>query len=178
MTLDQLAALHGTDKGTQPVSSGLTPKGYTHVYDELFSSFRANTVLEIGIFQGASLFMWRDYFPLATIVGLDKKPMHHLESGSIKIFCGDQANKSLLRGIVGIYGPFDLIVDDGSHIVSDQLTSFEVLFPNVTPGGYYVIEDLHAPSSITTDDISRLLSTFPVSYVVITPRLVVFKRKT
>jgi hypothetical protein len=39
-------------------------------------------------------------------------------------------------------GPLDLIVDDGSHVNGDQITTFKTLFPHLNPGGYYVIEDL------------------------------------
>jgi hypothetical protein len=55
---------------------------------------------------------------------------------------GDQSDKELLAELAGSYGPFDLVIDDGSHLGVHQHASFAALFPSVRPGGWYVIEDL------------------------------------
>ena len=50
---------------------------YFNIYDELFKKYRNKkiTFVEIGIFSGGSLFMWRDYFgKKARIIGIDLNP--------------------------------------------------------------------------------------------------------
>jgi len=39
------------------------------------------------------------------------------------------------------YGKLDIIIDDGSHHGEHQLISFNTLFPLLSPGGFYIIED-------------------------------------
>ena len=41
-------------------------------------------------------------------------------------------------------GGLDIVIDDGSHVASDQIASFKTLFPLLAPDGVYIIEDLHA----------------------------------
>ena len=68
----------------------------------------------------------------------------------------DQANKSRLRDLVAMEfdGPLDLVIDDASHFYGPTLASFETLFPLLTPGGLYIIEDWawgHWPGFIVPD---------------------------
>jgi hypothetical protein len=85
--------------------------------------------------------MWEEYFPNATIHGVDINPeCKKYESGRIKITVADQGNESQLKELEKL-GPFDLIVDDGSHFCRHQILSFKTLFPFVKKGGIYVIED-------------------------------------
>jgi cephalosporin hydroxylase len=90
---------------------------------------------------GQSLRMWRRYFPNATIVGID---IHHKNVAGPRICFeqGSQSDKAFLRGLVKRYAPFDVVIDDGSHLGRDIATSFDVLWPAVKPGGFYVIEDI------------------------------------
>jgi len=88
--------------------------------------------------------MWRDYFPNAEIIGIDINPACQQFNGDkIKIHTGDQANESFLLEVAQEHGPFDIIIDDGGHVMHQQITSCTTLFPYVTIGGTYVIEDLH-----------------------------------
>ena len=98
--------------------------------------------LEIGVESGRSLFMWEEFFPNAMIYGLDINPeCKQFEGGRRKIYIGSQANPELLQKIVADAGRFDVIIDDGSHQVVHQLTSFNHLFAAMTSHGIYVIED-------------------------------------
>lgn len=120
---------------------------YFAIYDHHFSRFR-NTkvkVLEIGVSKGGSLQMWKDYFGKeAQIVGLDIDPdCKLLEEDQISIFIGDQANRNFLRDFVSLMGPFDIVIDDGGHTMTQQITSFEELYPHVSANGVYIVEDLH-----------------------------------
>jgi len=123
-----------------------TGHSYGPVYEELLEARRETVtkVLEIGVFLGDSLRMWRDYFPHAQIIGLDINPKRQLNEDRICSIVGSQNDPATLHQ-VGALGPYDLIVDDGSHKASDQLTSLLYLWEFVKPGGVYVIEDLQEP---------------------------------
>lgn len=144
--LDQLAFDFGSDKGEKPVNN-LSPKRYTKVYYEYFQPIRYDdlTILEIGIFDGASLKMWESFFLNAMIYGVDVNPKcKQYEEARIKVFIGSQNDKNFLQELTSSIGKsIDIIIDDGSHKTSDHKKSLEVLFPYLSPGGFYFIEDLH-----------------------------------
>jgi len=100
--------------------------------------------LEIGLGQGGSLQIWSRYFhPASTIVGLDIDPACSvLAEEGYHIVIGDQADEGTLEKLREL-GPFDIILDDGSHVGSHQHASFFGLWQAVRPGGIYVIEDTH-----------------------------------
>ena len=90
---------------------------------------------------GQSLHMWSRYFPNATILGIDIYAKS-VSGPRIRFEQGSQSDSDFLQRISRNYGPFDLVVDDGSHIGEDIVASFNVLWDAVAPGGFYVIEDL------------------------------------
>jgi hypothetical protein len=125
---------------------GITTHHFTEVYEHFFYPLKdsATKIFEIGIAGGGSLEMWRDYFPRATIYGIDIWPKSELDSDRIKTFVADQADRSLLQTFIGASGGyFDIIIDDGGHTMDQQQISFGFLFKCLKPGGYYVIEDVH-----------------------------------
>lgn len=142
-TLDVLAARYGTDKGD--------PHGYTTVYDHWFTPLRTSevSVLELGWggyedpdAGGASARMWRDYFPRGRITVLDRyykrpAPSDH----GITLFQGSQDDPTALGVVIAGWGPFDVVIDDCSHEPGPTIRSFELLWPHITRGGYYCIED-------------------------------------
>lgn len=132
LTLDQLALRHGTDKS----SAG---HGYTDTYERLLGHLRHRnlTLLELGVWEGASLFMWRDYLPAATIIGVDLHDRHIVEH-NIDVLIASQDDP-----IITDRGPFDVIIDDASHQSALTISSFRLLWPHLAAGGMYVIEDLH-----------------------------------
>lgn len=137
MTLDSLALKYGTDKSS-------AVHNYTRHYEKYFEPLRDKPlkVLEIGVQEGKSLKMWQDYFPRAEILGLDIKDCSESFDERISILVGNQGNKRHLLQVAEL-GPFDIIIDDGSHINKDMLLTFDTLFPALKPGGLYVVEDLH-----------------------------------
>lgn len=144
MKLDNLAILYKADKGSYW-------HNYCNAYEEYFGSLKNNSlrILEIGVGEGCSLFMWKDYFPNAQIVGMDCNAVcKKYVSDRIKIVIGMQGNVDLLTEINGKYGPFDIIIDDGSHRWDDQIISFQTLFPKLVGNGFYVVEDLHTSYDI------------------------------
>jgi hypothetical protein len=104
-------------------------------------------LLEIGIggegreSGGASIKLWEEAFPTADILALDIYDKSEFDSSRIKTFIVDQGDAVAVKAFADAYGPFDVIIDDGSHKRSDQLTSLFNLIDHVVPGGYYILED-------------------------------------
>ncbi len=144
---------HGSDKNTHHT--------YGPLYDRLFSDRKAvKSVLEIGIASGQSLLAWLDIFPNAQVVGIDKEPCHRPEVGStdasIHPLCPrpdrleiQQADVRDVPGLLSAVGnrQFDLIVEDSSHVLDDNLRVLWLLYPHVAPGGIYVIEEMYGVHS-------------------------------
>jgi SAM-dependent methyltransferase len=127
-----------------------TDKAYGHdyclYYEEHLAPLRNKniTLLEIGVYKGASLRMWEEYFPKAKIYGIDINPdCKQYESKRTKIFIGDQADTKFLKEVCKkIGGRFDVIIDDGGHHMKPQQVSFVELFNTLKAKGIYIIEDL------------------------------------
>src|SRR5437762_12878302 len=121
--------------------------GYLDVYDPILLPWIGNEVklLEIGIYQGGSLELWRDYFPLGTIIGIDVKlPKHFVPGERIQAFEGNQSDEQFLSEVANRAAPdgFDIIIDDASHIGEVTKRTFWHLFDHhLKPGGLYAIED-------------------------------------
>ncbi|MFI6026217.1 class I SAM-dependent methyltransferase [Amycolatopsis magusensis] len=142
--LGELAVRYGSDKW-----GGL--HWFARRYEEHFRRFRGEPVrlLEIGIggYQdpnsgGASLKMWKHYFRRGTVYGMDLFPKNGVAEPRVTTVIGDQSDPAVLSEMAERNGPFDIIVDDGSHKNDHILTTFLALFSHVRPGGFYVIEDL------------------------------------
>jgi hypothetical protein len=145
--------------------------GYTKLYDKHFDHLRNKRikVLEIGVLNGASLLLWRDVFPSAQVCGIDKnrRIWQKMLKGKdrIKVFVGRQEDENFLKDDVIPEGPYDIIIDDGSHRPSLQQNTFKMLWPHLSSGGQYVIEDLHGNylpkskkrGSFMIDEIKRLV---------------------
>lgn len=154
--LASLAQKYGTDKLTH---------GFIPSYEDAFEPIRhtSTKVLEVGVFFGHSIKMWKDYFPTAMIYGLDHfeglqgngsrfngfldyyNELNQRPDPRIKLFKVNQSRKEELKEFVASQTPasFDVILDDGSHLMYDQQITFGILWPLVKNGGYFVIEDLH-----------------------------------
>jgi tetratricopeptide (TPR) repeat protein len=141
--LTRLAIKHGTDKWG--------PHFYTPLYHALFSPLRdrALRLLEIGVggygfstVGGASLAMWAEYFSNALVTGIDIVEKRLALDPRIKVFRGSQDDPIFLNDVCAERGPFDIIIDDGSHVPKQVAASFNILFPSLVEGGMYVIEDM------------------------------------
>ncbi|MEV4496195.1 hypothetical protein AB0J84_10880 [Micromonospora arborensis] len=141
--LADLAVRFGSDKWGA--------RWYAGQYERFFHAYRDRPVriLEIGIggFQeadrgGASLEMWKRYFPRALVFGIDIEDKRFLETQRLRTFRGNQADPEFLSKVLEETGELDIVIDDGSHFCSDQIKSFEFLFPRLAAGGLYVIEDM------------------------------------
>jgi hypothetical protein len=143
MNLTELAEEFGSDKwGVHR---------YTPHYEHHFAPLRdeATAVLELGIGGysreeegGASLRMWKWFFPHAQIVGVDIQDKAFVDEPRIASFQGRQTDRRLMRRIVARHGRPSIVIDDGSHRPKHVVKSFEVLFPLLADNGLYVIEDI------------------------------------
>lgn len=120
---------------------------YFEIYDSHFKKYRNTevTILEIGVSQGGSLQMWKNYFgDKAKIYGIDINPKcKTLEEDNIQIFIGSQSDKSFLREVKSKIPAIDILIDDGGHSMKQQIVSFEELFDKIKDDGVYLCEDIH-----------------------------------
>jgi hypothetical protein len=118
---------------------------YFDDYEVHFAPFRGTAVriLEIGVDWGGSLELWQSYFGKDAIIhGLDINPETASNAPSATtMHIGSQADHSLLASIASEHGPFDIVIDDGSHEVTHQLETFMNLYPTMSDHGVYVCED-------------------------------------
>lgn len=143
------------DLGRLAVAFGSDKWPYMHWYTKYYSDHFAPMrnlpirILEIGVGgydgtdrEGASLRMWQRYFRRGLVYGLDIEEQPNVSGPRIRVVQGDQNDADFLESFAQSAGPFDIIIDDGSHINEHVKTSFSSLFPHIRPGGFYVIEDL------------------------------------
>jgi 23S rRNA U2552 (ribose-2'-O)-methylase RlmE/FtsJ len=119
---------------------------YFDIYERHFARFRNQemTILEIGVSQGGSLQMWKNYFGVkAKIYGIDVNPQcKKLEEENIQIFIGSQSDRKFLKEIKKTIPPVDILLDDGGHTMRQQIVTYEELFDHVKEDGVYLCEDL------------------------------------
>lgn len=162
--LAALSAQYGSDKGWSGDSEPpwpWPPHNYTEKYESLFEPLRLSvrSVVECGIGTqdpgvpcnmgadgkpGASLRVWRDYFPNAEIIGLDIDPRTMLSEERISTYVVDQTNPVSIAQFWAQSGlrDVDIMIDDGLHTFEANRTLFEHSIQHMRPGGHYIIEDL------------------------------------
>lgn len=157
-SLHDLGEKYGVDK--------LHSHSYIPLYEQLFSGREVRRLLEIGVgyeelmkpfvpfyVHGASLRMFRDFFPGAQIWGCDIRPDVLIWEPPIFCLQIDQSKREDLESLVALAeqsAPWDIIIDDGSHQTEHQILTAEVLLPTVRKGGVYVVEDCQRPEEIIT----------------------------
>ena len=177
MDLETIGQKYGTDKAD--FDGG---HGYTYIYDNLFKRFRDKSfnLLEIGVFFGASIKMWSEYFQKATIFGIDTFEGHQgngsrfdcadkyyqewkaAPPNNIELMKVDQSSINDLKNFTEHCKKnnikFKIILDDGSHLMYDQQISFFYLHELLEENGIYIIEDIHtsdAPDYDVKEDLSN-----------------------
>ena len=120
---------------------------YFDVYEKLFQRYRNKPVvfIEIGVLNGGSLFMWRDYFgKQAQIIGIDLNPeARRWQEDGFDIFIGDQSDPNFWHRVIKKYPQIDIVLDDGGHTYEQQIMTTETLKSHIKDGGLIVIEDTH-----------------------------------
>lgn len=127
--------------------SSIKHSTYFDVYDRLFSPYigKKITFVEIGILNGGSLFMWRDFFgPQARIIGIDLNPeAKRWEKDGFEIYIGSQSDPEFWRETLREIGDIDVLLDDGGHTFEQQIVTVESALPAIKDGGLLVVEDTH-----------------------------------
>ncbi len=138
LPLGHLMRIFGSDKQQDGQHA------YGQTYHELFRRYRHRRLklLEIGVLSGASLLGWRAFLSRATVLGADIAPIEHLSYRGLRTRQTDQSSPSALAALAADEGPFDIIIDDGSHINAHQILTFYTLFSHLNDNGIYVIEDV------------------------------------
>jgi cephalosporin hydroxylase len=140
---------------------------YFDIYERHFQKYRNKKVviLEIGIFQGGSLQMWKEYFGKnAEIYGIDINPQcKAFEEKNINIFIGSQSDRKFLREVKRKIPKVDILIDDGGHFMKQQIITFEEMYDHVKEDGIYLCEDLHTSYwlryGVATDEWAPLSNT-------------------
>jgi hypothetical protein len=158
--LTELSNRFGSDKGTVGPGPGFGGHRYTRFYEAYLEDYRDRdfSLVEIGLgvkgdrwdakivqgrnTGGASVKMWREYFRRARIYGLDVNECTYLDDERTRTFVADQGNVEDLAKFVSAVPSFDVVIDDGSHRPDHQQISLDHLFPRLSSGGLYFIEDL------------------------------------
>lgn len=139
-TLEQL--FDKTDKPSTKWS------GYFDVYEKHVSKFigKAPKILEIGVLGGGSIELWLEYFGEGTkVIGvdIDERCLSYKYNGDAQIVMGDQNSVDFWQNFLSKNSDFDIIIDDGSHIMAHQVTTLQQTFPHLREGGVYICEDTH-----------------------------------
>lgn len=120
---------------------------YLPIYERHLATRRGTEfrMLEIGVYKGGSLQMWREYFGARAIIcGVDIDPdCAAYADAPNRVMIGSQDDAAFLDVVVGSMGGVDVVLDDGSHIGRHQIASFNALWPRLPAGGLYIIEDTH-----------------------------------
>lgn len=136
MSWDDVANKYGTDKGS-------AFHGYMEHYERILSNRKVDKLFEIGVANGFSLYTWREIFPDALIVGCDIEEHCRLHQRTrTAVLIADAANPAQMHAVSQLHGPFDVVIDDGSHDHHEVSMAFEELYPRLAPGGVYIVEDL------------------------------------
>lgn len=145
----------------------MTDKHHEHdffnlIYNDLFKPLRetVNKFVEVGIYDGESIRLWRDYFINAQIFGLDINPnnadnkLGSINRDRLTLMRVDQSNIEDIESFVIQHNDIDVILDDGSHRMYDQQITFAKMFKSLKSGGLFIIEDLHTSLEVVMPEKS------------------------
>jgi len=141
--------------------SSIKHSSYFHVYDRYFSRFIGQEIIfvEIGVLNGGSLFMWREFFGKhARIIGIELNPeAKKWEKDGFEIYIGSQSDPNFWKAFFSEVGQVDVVLDDGGHTFEQQIVTAECCIPNIKSGGLLVTEDVHTSYIGTLVDLRRIL---------------------
>lgn len=166
-SLDQIAIAHETDKASVFTRTYAKPHDYCRHYEQVFEPVRNLPIrlIEVGVGGGESIQTWLEYFPNALIYGVDinsgtnewnEKPSLH---GRYEFVQGDQSSEGFWAHFIEHHVvDLDIVIDDGSHVLSDIMTTFNALWPHIVSGGLYAVEDLTEGHAGWLGDRMRVLN--------------------
>jgi len=122
-------------------------KSYFEVYDKLLEEYIGKdiTFVEVGVLDGGSLFMWREFFgDNARIIGIEINESAKVwRDHGFEIFIGSQSDPMFWQDFYKKIGSVDILLDDGGHTYQQQIITVESAFPNINPGGKIIVEDTY-----------------------------------
>jgi len=122
-------------------------KSYFNVYDALLEEYIGKdiTFVEVGVLDGGSLFMWRDFFgEQARIIGIEiNKSAEVWKDHGFEIYIGSQSDPNFWKGLFEEIGKVDIVLDDGGHTYQQQIITVECALENIKPGGKIIVEDTY-----------------------------------
>lgn len=130
-TLHEIGLKHSTDKATTHLYMGNYEKYLSSLRDKEF------VLLEIGVGNGSSISMWKEAFPKAKVYGIDI----NVDCAGEGIFIGSQTDTEFLDKVLLEIGTPNVLIEDGSHYAPYTIETFKYLFPKISNGGFYFIED-------------------------------------
>lgn len=150
MALNEIFCAHSTDKGTY--------HEYGPDYEQFIIPTDVKTMLEIGVWMGASLLAWYDWLPAAEVWGVDvmMEPECISNFERIHFINGNIADPNTISKLPT---EFDLIIDDGSHTQWDIVAAIDLLWPRLNKGGWYVVEDIFVNPGLEDDLIEQVQPT-------------------
>lgn len=133
---------------------------YFDIYERHFAKFvgKEAHIVEVGIYSGGSLRMWQDYFgEKCKIYGIDiQEECMAYEDSNVKIFIGDQESRDFWRTFKQKVPHVDILIDDGGHLVEQQIATLEEILPHLRPGGVYLCEDVSGSRNKLTAYVNGL----------------------
>jgi SAM-dependent methyltransferase len=133
---------------------------YFEIYHRHFAKFvgREVHVLEVGVYSGGSLGMWKHYFGCGChVYGVDiQEACKAYEDDSVTILVGDQEDRDFWKEVRGKVPALDIVIDDGGHMPHQQIVTLEELLPHLRPGGVYLCEDVYGAFHPFHDYVSGL----------------------
>ena len=120
---------------------------YFEIYHRHFQQFvgREAVIVEVGVYSGGSLLMWKNYFgPSCRVHGIDiREECRVYEDVQTTIHIGDQSDRLFWKHFRESVPAVDVLIDDGGHLYEQQRTTLEEMLPHLKPGGVYLCEDVH-----------------------------------
>lgn len=155
--LESLFNKYGCDKSSK--------HHYHTVYEKEFDSIRneAINILEVGVFRGDSVRAWLDYFPNATIYGIDVFKRHTpqeidiLQHERVKWLKADSTNIAVRQSIKKEWPRirFDIIIDDGLHTPAANASTLHNLYPLLKKNGSFYVEDVWPLDIMTRSELEH-----------------------
>jgi hypothetical protein len=152
-----------TDKGGYHAYEHFYPQHLKYLADKKEEDIH---ILEIGMANGGSMKCWMEMFPKANFYGIDYNlsNLHESIRNSPNLICvqcsqSDPILKNVFPGV-----SFDLVIDDASHQIKDQLASFTYLRDRITPTGKYIIEDVY-PQHVYPDNFMSIIDVHDITHI-------------
>jgi len=133
---------------------------YFEIYHRHLKQFVGTDVhiMEIGVYSGGSLQMWRQYFgDKCQVFGVDIEAACKVyEADRIKVLIGDQGDRTFWASVRKAVPRLDVLIDDGCHHPEQQIASLEEMLPHLNPGGVYICEDTHGVPNYFTSYVGGI----------------------